>query len=120
MRTLKTAELVAISGLLIIIIIRLLTNPLTNIGWNAIWLSTQALPLIILVPLVVTPKLPSHFALIIVSILFFIRGVVLSFESHGGMSNLLAAGEVFFSMALILASTHIIRILNSQDNLNEQ
>ena len=32
MRTLKTAELVAISGLLIIIIIRLLTNPLTNIG----------------------------------------------------------------------------------------
>ena len=120
MKILKNIELVAISGLLIIIVFRLLVNPLAHVGSNVTWLAIQVLPLIILLPLVFTPKLPNHFALIIVSILFFLRGVVLSFENHGGVSNMLASGEVFFSMVLILASTYIIRILYAQDNLNER
>ena len=81
-------------------------DPFSTLNGNIAWFLIQLLPLLVPLPAAIGGNFRSVFVLCLVSLLYFVHGVVTAFDP--GM-RWFAGGEIFFSLALCGSSALYVR-----------
>lgn len=100
-------SIVAVNGLR-----QFFIDPLGDPTSNFIWFLLQMLPLLLPLPGVLGAKLRSTFALCMVSMLYFIHGIVYVFDPR---LQLLSVMEIVFSLALCVTTTILVRRIRERE-----
>ncbi len=75
---------------------------------NTIWFGIQVLPLLLPLPATMSGSIKGTFTLCMVSLLYFIHGVLLSFDEGGLAMGLI---EITFALGLCAATAFLVRRL---------
>ena len=94
-------SLISLTGLRQIFI-----QPLPDTWLNLIWFVIQILPLLLLLPGLMSGSLRSTFLLCLASLLYFIHGVMACFDPA---IRILGAVEIVFSLALCATTAFLVR-----------
>lgn len=88
------------------------------IAQNIVWFIVQILPLLVTLPGLITGQVRSTFVLCLVSLLYFIHGVLLAFEPGGqvDLSNaLMGTIEIIFALGLCGSTAMLVRKFREAD-----
>ncbi len=98
---LLTGSLVALTGLR-----QFFIEPLANPATNGVWFLIQLLPLMLPLPGLLHARLRSTFIMCMVSTLYFIHGVLITFDPD---MRLLGVCEIVFSLGLCGVTAYMVR-----------
>ncbi|MEM7077786.1 MAG: DUF2069 domain-containing protein [Pseudomonadota bacterium] len=87
-------------------------DPLGDTTSNAIWFFLQILPLLLPLPGMLSAKLRSSFVMCLVSMLYFVHGVMYAFDPH---LQLLSILEIIFALGLCAATTMLVRRIRAEE-----
>ena len=104
---LAVGSLFALTGLRVFFV-----EPLASPGPNLVWFILQILPLLLPLPGVLRGQIRATFILCLVSLLYFIHGVLLAYE---GTLQWLGAWEIGFSLLLCGTTTLLVRKLRERE-----
>ena len=90
---------------------QLVFEPLAGTGPNIVWLIIQVLPLLAVVPGVLTKHINSYFFTIVVAMMYFVHGVMVAATEPLRWLGLI---EVVFSLALVTVATYLLRRLRAE------
>ncbi len=83
-----------------------------DLARNIIWFIVQILPLLVTLPGLITGQVRSTFVLCLVSLLYFIHGVLLAFESENVIFGWM---EIVFALGLCGSTAMLVRKLREAD-----
>ena len=93
-----------------------IVDPIPVASVNAIWFFLQILPLLLCLPSAMQGKLKGMFFLCLVSILYFVHGILIIFDPS---LFYWAVAELFFALALCVITALYVRKLREFNAANE-
>ncbi len=102
-----TGSLVALTGLR-----QFFMQPLADDSVNAVWFLIQVMPLLLTLPGLLRLSIKSTFLLSMVSLLYFIHGVLVVFDEA---TQLIGAFEIVFSLSLCGVASWMVRLLRERE-----